>query len=293
MRVLSCIISEAQNEMTVKKYLRSILRISARAMIKQKYIENGILLNGEQCRVIDVLHTGDELKLILEYEESSFEPLDVPLDVLINNDDFFVVNKPLSMPVHPSPGHDKDSLLNAVTGYYKGKLRPLYRLDKDTTGILVLGKHRIAVSSTKISKEYYAIVEGKLEGKGEIDKPIRLTADSKIKREVGGSDTAITEYECIAYDGEHSLVKCKLVTGRTHQIRVHMAAVGNPLAGDDLYGGSKKHIDRQALHCKHAELENRALGFEKTIDVPFPEDMINAFPALLSENAKSEFNGGE
>ncbi len=288
MRKLTFTIAPEQDAMTLKAFLRGYLKLSARVVIKQKYTLEGLLINGKHARVIDILHAGDRLEIHLPEEKADYEPADLTLEVMFENEDFLIVNKPANMPVHPSSGHDRDSLLNAVAFYMeqKGerfKFRPLYRLDKDTSGIIVLAKHRIAASSSEISKEYFAVVEGKSTEKGSITVPIMLEEGSKIKRSIGGRANAETEFERIAFDGEHSLLRLKLKTGRTHQIRVHMAHLGHPVAGDDLYGGGREHIKRQALFCKKIELANSVLGMEKTFETEYPQDIINAFGDLIKK----------
>ena len=191
------------------------------------------------------------------------------------------------MPIHPSPGHDRDSLLNRVA-YYYGKtgqtpaFRPLYRLDRDTSGLVAVGKHRLAVSSAQQEKAYLAVCEGVLSGCGTVDVPIGLEVGSKIKRCCGteGAQPAVTHWRAIAQREGHTLLELRLETGRTHQIRVHMAFLGHPLAGDDLYGGSCTCIARQALHCGRLLLSSRALQVSRLFSAPFPGDLLQSFPWL-------------
>ena len=182
---------------------------------------------------------------------------------------------------------DRDSLLNRVAFHYQRTgqapaFRPLYRLDKDTSGILLVGKHRAAVSSAQVEKTYYAVCQGELSGDGTVEAPIALEPGSKIRRccrEDG--QPAVTHWQVLASQEGHTLLRLRLETGRTHQIRVHMAHLGHPLAGDDLYGGSRQRLCRQALHCGELSLVCKPLGAGLRLAAPFPEDMAAAFPWIL------------
>ena len=162
-----------------------------------------------------------------------------------------MVAKPPGMPVHPSPGHDRDSLLNRVAYYCQEKgqqyaFRPLYRLDRDTSGIVVVGKHRTAVSSAQVKKLYYGIVQGELDCQGTVTHPLPWNQGARSAAAVGkDGQVAVTHWEALASAEGHTLLRFQLETGRTHQIRVHMAYTGHPLAGDDLYGGSRQLLGRQ------------------------------------------------
>ena len=285
MRVLEYVIPPHCQGMAVKDFARRELCLSARMLTKQKQCENGILKNGVPCRTIDTLSAGDVLTFSLPEEERSYPAEPVPLFILWETEDYLAVDKPCGMPIHPSPGHNRDSLLNAVAYYYETTgqhhlFRPLYRLDKDTSGIVVLGKHRAAVSSAIAEKRYYAVCEGTLSGSGTVDIPIGLAPDSKILRICGSGERAVTHWTAAATEENHTLLGLKLDTGRTHQIRVHMAHLGHPLAGDDLYGGSREHLSRQALHCGWISLENPALSLSITLFSEFPSDFREAFPWL-------------
>ena len=285
MRVLEYVVPPHCHGMTVKEFIRRELGLSARVLTKQKQQANGILKNGVSCRTIDLLFSGDVLSLSLPEEENSYPAEPVPLSILWETEDYLAVEKPCGMPVHPSPGHDRDSLLNAVAYYYETTgqhhlFRPLYRLDRDTSGIVILGKHRAAVSSAIVEKRYYAVCEGILSGSGTVDIPIGLAPGSKILRTCGSGERAVTHWSAIAASENHTLLSLKLDTGRTHQIRAHMAYLGYPLAGDDLYGGSREQISRQALHCGWISLKNPALSLQITLFSEFPADLRKAFPWL-------------
>lgn len=286
MRKLRYTIPEDWDGSTVKGFAKGFLGLSTRALAGQKF-EGGVLVNGRPCHVTEELHQGDGLSFVLSEESMPYSPAELPLDVLYEDEDFLIINKAPGMPVHPSPGHDADSVLNAAAFYYRRRgqshrVRPLYRLDKDTSGALVLGKHRIAAGAGT-RKEYLAVCQGELPESGAVDVPIGLKEGSRIVRACGHGQPAVTRFRALGFEDGHSLVRLSLETGRTHQIRAHMAHIGHPLAGDDLYGGSLERIKRQALHCHMLELECRAVGMCRTIFAPVPGDMAGAFPGLLSQ----------
>lgn len=283
MRALKHIIPPGWEGSTVKGFARVCLGLSVRALAGQKF-EGGILVNGESCRVTRELRAGDELCIMVPEEPMCYPPSELPLDVLYEDEDFLILNKPPGMPVHPSPGHDSDSVLNAVSWYYRHtgqshRVRPLYRLDKDTSGALALAKHRIAAGAVT-EKEYLAVCEGELTGAGSISEPIGLQEGSKIIRACGEGQPALTRFRALGSRDGYTLLRLRLETGRTHQIRVHMSSFGGPLAGDDLYGGDRKRIKRQALHCVHLKVGCRAVGMDMEFAAPIPEDMRGAFPLL-------------
>lgn len=280
----------------VKEFVRRFLGLSSRVLVKQKHLTGGLLKNGVPCRSVDLLRQGDVLQLCLPEEREQYEAVEGPLSVLYEDADYLLVDKPPHMPIHPSPGHDRDSLLNRVAFYYRQTgqspaFRPLYRLDRDTSGIVAVGKHRIAVSAAQVEKIYYAVCQGELFGEGKIDLPIGLEPGSKIRRRCGeGGLPAVTHWRALACQEDCTLVACRLETGRTHQIRVHMAALGHPLAGDDLYGGSRGRISRQALHCGSLSLGCGPLGTALKGDSPFPADMMGAFPWIAGFSSNTLFN---
>ncbi|MGI6255379.1 MAG: RluA family pseudouridine synthase [Acutalibacter sp.] len=268
---------------TVKEFARRYLGLSARVLTRLKQ-GGGLLRNHIPCRTVDVLFAGDVLELCFPEESQEYQPVEGPLSILWEDENYLVLDKPPAMPVHPSPGHDRDSLLNRVAFYYQQTgqtpaFRPLYRLDRDTSGIVVVGKHRAAVSSAQVEKAYFAVVEGELTGSGKVDVPIGLEPGSKIRRQCRqDGQPAVTHWESLAWKEGHSLLRFRLETGRTHQIRVHMAYINHPLAGDDLYGGSREWISRQALHCRAVSLACVPLHADFTWNSPFPEDLLRAFP---------------
>ena len=233
-------------------------------MKKLKKIPNGILVNGLHQNVLYILKENDILELNIadnkEDENEFLEPVDLPLKIIFENDDITVINKPYNMPTHESINNRGNTLANALAFRYKHKpyvFRATNRLDKDTSGVVITAnnKYYSAILSNKIKdglieKTYIAVVEGRLEGNGKIEAPIARMGESIIKREIANNgEYALTEYSSLIANDDFSVIRVTPKTGRTHQIRVHMAHIGHPLAGDVMYGGSIDKITRQALHC--------------------------------------------
>lgn len=285
-------ISQDFNGKTVKDLLKHN-KISVAMTTKLKKKENGILLNGKRVFVTEKLSTGDILELLTESEDDCSEfiyPTEGTLDILYEDEDFLAVNKPPYLPVHPSKGHPYDSLANIVVYYYKQKnenftFRCVNRLDKDTSGVTLIAKNayahelmrRLSIEN-QIHKTYYAIIHGTPQPmEGKIDLPIYRPEEATIKRIVDPrGKKAITIYKTVKTNDEISLVKINLVTGRTHQIRVHFAHIGHPLAGDFLYGNENDGvISRQALHCGEIQFTHPVSEKNIILKAEFPEDMKN------------------
>ena len=251
---------------TLKEVLKAYYHISDRLLLKLKK-SNKILLNSNPTYLDKVLELNDSIEVYIDFEEdnSNIVPTKMNLNIIYEDDELLILNKPAGIPVHPSMDHFSDSLSNGVRYYFdsiglKKKIRPVNRLDKNTSGIVIFAKNEYIqeclvrqMKNGDFYKEYIAICEGKFKNlKGIINAPIARKENSIIERCVNESgDTAITEYEVLSYnkDKNYSVVKCVLKTGRTHQIRVHMKHIGHPILGDTLYGNSSDLIDRQALHA--------------------------------------------
>ena len=250
------------NEINIRQVLREHFGISNRLLLKLKRNKK-IYLNNSNNIYLDIpTKVNDLIRVNLDFEEnnSNIVPTKMNLNILYEDDSLLIIDKPPHMPVHPSLNHYENSLSNGVKYYFDSinmhrLIRPINRLDKDTSGIVMFAKNEYIQSRlTNYIKEYIAIVVGKLEGKGIIDKPIKRKADSIIERCVDeNGEKAITEYEVLKnfnINGEDlTEVKCLLHTGKTHQIRVHMASINHPILGDTLYGKESNLIDRQALHA--------------------------------------------
>ncbi len=239
----------------------------------QRLIDDGcVLLNGKQIKKNYKCAAGDEFAVSLpEPEDIELKPQDIPIDIVYEDRDVIVVNKPRGMVVHPAPGHYDGTLVNALMFHcgdslsgIGGEKRPgiVHRIDKDTSGLLIVAKNDFShlalsaqLSDRSLSRVYEAVVKGRLrEDSGTIDAPIgRHPADRKRMAVTDkNSRSAVTHWEVIARYNGYTHVRCRLETGRTHQIRVHMAHIGHPLLGDFTYGAPspEKGLEGQCLHAK-------------------------------------------
>lgn len=282
-RTLEFVIDCGQENMDVRTFVRRYLGFSARILTALKY-EGEMLKNGELVHSNAVLKAGDTLTLTLLETGEAYEKADLPFAVLYEDEDFLVLDKPYNMPVHPSPGHDRDSVLNAAAWYFQNTpdfvFRPLYRLDRDTTGALVLAKNKFA-ANVKLTKTYRAVCEGEAPESGCVNVPIGLKPGHKVERCAGIGDEAVTEFQTVKTSGGYSLVDFHLKTGRTHQIRVHMAHLGHPVAGDDLYGGHLDRTEHQMLCCHAVHILCPALDIDKTVETDFSAEQKACFPELF------------
>ena len=262
-RVLTYEITAEQEGTKIGDFLRTA-GYSRHVIIHLKKTENGILLNGEWAYVGQFLKEGDHLEIrIIEFESSEqIVPAELPLDIVYEDEDLLIINKPADMPIHPSINNYDNTLANALMWYYQQKgetfvYRCINRLDRDTTGLLIVAKNMLSggilsdmSKKREIHREYLAIAEGEVPQEGVIDAPIARKEESVIERCVDfeKGDRAVTHYWRLDYRNGYSLVRLKLETGRTHQIRVHMKYLGHPLTGDYLYNPDYRILDHQALH---------------------------------------------
>ena len=245
-------------------FLRSRCGVSSRLVGKLKKIENGILLDGERIRTIDKLKAGSILEINIPDEGEMPVPMSAPLEIIYEDGDVLVINKSPFTAMHPTHNHQGDTLANAVAAYLlekgePGSFRAVGRLDKGTSGVVVCALNRFAASKLngKIEKEYVALVQGNPGESGRIDVPIYRPDPMKTLRACSyelGKESAVTHWEKIKDGSGCSLIKLELETGRTHQIRVHMAYIGHPLAGDSYYGDFRPEYGHQLLHCGEARL---------------------------------------
>lgn len=244
------------------------------------------------------LREGDLLTVHIQEEKVSqkIPPVSIPLDIVYEDEDILVVNKPSGMPIHPSMNHYENTLGNAVAYYYaqQGKAfvyRCVNRLDRDTTGLTILAKHLVSGSilydemvARRICREYTAIVEGEdLPDEGCVDQPLGRKPGSAVERMVDPlhGERAVTHYRVIGRGGGLSMIRCRLETGRTHQIRVHMAYIGHPLIGDFLYNEANHQMGRQALHAGRLSFIQPMTGRELSFEVPLPPDMEAVYEKLI------------
>ena len=279
MRIINFEITEKDDKKPIRTFLREF-GVSASLLTKLKHTENGITKNGVFAKTIEELSTGDTLTIKIENSGSIARPMCIDIEIPYEDEDIIVLNKPPLLPVHESRNHIGDTLSNFVA-YHCGEnmaFRAVYRLDRDTSGLVLVAKNELSAAKLagKIKKDYYAVVDGTIENDGIVDAPIARCGNSIIKRKVDeNGETAITEYFPIKSNGNATLVKFNLKTGRTHQIRVHMEHIGHSLLGDKLYGGDCSVISRQALHCKDICFTHPITEKPMHITCDFPNDMKN------------------
>lgn len=261
-RTLKYIIDPSNADKNIKSFLVNGGRISLTCLKRIKFEDNGILLNGKRAFVNEILKVGDLLEINIEDKsESSVIPIDGCLNILYEDEDILAVDKPPYMPVHPSKGHIDDSLANIVAAYCSenGKVFPfrcVTRLDKNTSGVVIIAKNEISHDNLRrqfisgsIKKQYHALVHGQPPLCGTIEAAIIRPDSATIKREISENGAfAVTHYKTLHTENDISLVELTPETGRTHQIRVHMAYIGHPLCGDFLYGNENDGYKRQMLH---------------------------------------------
>lgn len=255
--------------------LLKAMGISRRVIISLKR-SGGLTRGGAVLRTIDAVHAGEEIILRLE-DESSCVAANPRLSaqVMYEDEDVVVYNKPPFMPVHPSQRHHDDTLANLFAAQFPGlPFRPINRLDRNTSGLCVCAKNQLAAAALagSLEKVYFAVTDSAPPG-DTINAPIGRLGTSVIERCVTPEGKpAVTHFRKIAGE-RRSLLRITLETGRTHQIRVHMAYVGSPLCGDDMYGGDCSGISRQALHCGEVSFSQPISGEHVTVTAPLPEDM--------------------
>ncbi len=280
MRRIDFIVEPSYDGFTAEKYLMSVKGISRRLITKMKY-SSGILIGENPARTIDILHKGDVLSVIMEDEKSLEENPFLNIPIIYDDDDIVVFNKPCGVPVHPSIRHYNDTLGNYFASVFKGiTFRPVNRLDKDTSGLCIVAKNPFSAAELQknVRKIYYAAVMGNIEGEGVINLPIAREEGSIIKRKVDeNGQEAITEYKAIKHKHGNTLLEIRLLTGRTHQIRVHFSHMGFALIGDELYGGDMRFMKRQALHCKTLEFTHPVTKEKTIIDSDLPDDISALF----------------
>lgn len=285
------------------KLLRNFLRergVSATLLAKLKRREGGILQNGTPVTVRAILRAGDTVTLGVEDKEGSdhVAPRDLPVEILLKTADFTVANKPANMPTHPSHGHHEDTLANALAFHLSmegAPFRPRFinRLDRNTTGVVLVANHALAAATLsramvvgEIKKSYLALVHGAIEAPIHLETGIRRREESIIIREVCACDEgelAVTDVMPLVAGEDFSLVRLTPHTGRTHQLRVHMAHLGHPLLGDDLYG-IEDDFPRHALHARALAFPAPQTGEHVRIFAPVPPDMMQRI-ALLGKEA--------
>ncbi len=288
-RTLIYSITESEASQTIEQFLKS-KDYSSQCIKELKKMPQSILIDGEWQYMKHLLQPGETLTVHVQEDASSekIPPVVLPLDIIYEDEDILVVNKPADMPIHPSLNNYYNSLANALAWYFEKQGKPfifrcINRLDRDTSGLTIIAKHMLSagilstmVAQRHIHREYLAIVQGEITPpQGTINAPIGRKGDSIIERMVDyeKGEHAITHYQRIKYINGHSLLSIHLETGRTHQIRVHMKHIGFPLIGDTLYNPNLQLIQRQALHSYRLQFTHPITGAPMEFTAPLPEDM--------------------
>ena len=297
------IINENEAGQRFDKYLGKLLREAPKSFFYKMLRKKNITLNGGRATGNEKLSTGDHVKLFLSDEtfgkfagvQETAARAHQKLDIVYEDEDVLVINKPSNMPTHPSMGNYENSLANGVMYYYKSKgeervFRAVNRLDKDTSGLMAVAKNSYIharlgeeIQKKELKRKYMCIVCGDVERDGTVDAPIRRADGSVINRIVApDGQRAVTHYRVVKRYGEYTLLEMELETGRTHQIRVHMAYIGHPLVGDWLYGTEDHNIaKRQMLHSCYLCFTHPITGQIMEFKDKMAEDM-RAFIEKLS-----------
>ena len=260
-----------------ERYLRRECGLSHRQISRLKQVEGGMTVNGQHLRSVDIIRPGDVIRLHLTDTPNIAPNPSLTVPVAFEDADVRFFDKPAGMPIHPSHGHREDTLGNAFAAMFPQEtFRPVNRLDANTSGLTAAARHAIAAAQLpgRIRKTYLAVVTGTPPDEGTVDAPLGRTEESIIVRCIRpDGQSAVTHFRTLRRGAKYSLVELNLETGRTHQIRVHMASLGCPLAGDSLYGGDMSDIPRHALHCCAADYTD-ARGQTHHIRSDLPEDML-------------------
>lgn len=290
MRILKLTASAEDNGKKVKQLMRGTMQISSSLLKSLKWRENAILLNGKSVTVAAIVHTGDELTVnIADNGESSPHicVVDFPLDILYEDDDLLIINKPAGIAVHSAALTEETVTIAGAVAHYLGDtpFHPVNRLDRGVTGVMVIAKNGymhqrcMAILHTDdFRREYRGICEGiPIPLQGTIDLSIGRDPGSVLKRCIDPYGLAShTEYEVLQSSADHSLLRLRPLTGRTHQLRLHLSAIGHPLVGDWLYGTeSRGLITRPALHSYELWLRHPLSEELLHITAPLPKDMQN------------------
>lgn len=264
-------------------FLKEYAGVSTRIIQTLRHTEKSVFLNGRESRVIDRIKSGDVVTFFLH--EKTQPPIlwETELNVIYEDEDLLIINKPSGISVHPTKNHPNGTLCNAVAAYLKKEendsfvARAVGRLDKVTSGVMVFAKNSFSASrlNGNLNKTYLALVHGKMEGEGTVDAPILRPDITKTLRAVGErGDRAVTHWRSVARLDDATLLEVKTETGRTHQIRVHLSHIGHSLVGDVMYNGRcTDNIKRAALHCNRVSIIHPITKEELTFTAELPEDM--------------------
>lgn len=292
MRTLTLSVTPAMDGRRVKSLLLRELSMSASLISRVKLRPQGIMLNGSRCRTVDIVRSGDVLCVQVgdDVQKSPFAPVPCSLSVVYEDEDILILDKAAGMACHGEGLSGEPSLGSALAAYWgcDAAFHPVNRLDKGTSGLMAVAKSgyvhelmRRALHTDALRREYLLVCSPPPKSSsGLIDLPIARERPDSPRRCISpsGSD-ARTEYELLDVRDELALLRARLLTGRTHQIRVHFSAIGSPLLGDALYGSASPLISRPALHSARLELAHPVSGRRLCFVSPLPADMAALFPA--------------
>lgn len=297
------IISEVEQELPFKELLKRRFHLSSRLLRKLKQADDLVRCNGRPVKLYEKGRAGDILTLDVPEETSGFDPEPIPIRVLYEDADILVIDKQPGLVVHPTKGHPAHTIANGLMYRMlergeRYKIRFVNRLDMDTSGVLLVGKHSHAqddfarqAGEGRVAKEYIALVKGlPAPTEGTIDLPVGKPVDEQVRRAViPEGDPSVTRYRTLETFGRaYALLALELLTGRTHQIRVHLSHIGHPVAGDHLYGGSDPFlIERQALHASRLSFDHPATGRRITVEAPLPDDIAAVLERLRKAGNKA------
>lgn len=283
-------VEERADGKLLREFLLEDQSISRRFLTDIKFKGGKLLLNNEAVTVRKQVEVGDEVTVIFPEETRSerMKPIPLPLHISYEDDHFLVIDKPPYLATIPSRNEPDRSLAQAVLYHYerngiRSAIHTVTRLDRNTSGLVLIAKHRYAHSllskqqiDYEVKRIYTAVVHGKIEiDRGTICKPIARKSDSIIERTVSrDGQRAITHFQVLHRCCDKTVVNVSLETGRTHQIRVHFASLGFPIVGDELYGGKQMEIERQALHSTELAFYHPFLKKEVTFHAPLPKDLL-------------------
>ncbi|MEL7657324.1 MAG: RluA family pseudouridine synthase, partial [Bacillota bacterium] len=292
------LIKENDKELPVKELLKRNFGFSSRLMTKLK-VHECVQLNGSPIKMYMKGNPGDRITVSLPKEKSDFEPENIPISVVYEDEDLLIINKQPGYVVHPTKGHPCHTMANGIMNYMLEnnkhfKIRFINRLDMDTSGLLAVAKNSHCqddmskqMSENGVTKKYVAIVKGIIaEEDGTVDLPIDKEQEDHVKRAVVEDGyPSVTHYKVLErFEKGYTLVELVLETGRTHQIRVHMSHIGHPIVGDVLYGeASVWLIERQALHARYLAFRHPVSNQFLELEAPLPDDML-----MLIERIKGE-----
>lgn len=295
-RLLGFTVSRERDGATLRDLLRRDYGFS-RTLMSRIRQDGYITINDDEAMMWNMVSTGDQVEIFLpESPSPGVVPEDIPIDVVYEDDDVLVLNKPPGLVVHPTKGHPRGTLANAVAYYWKQlglriTVRPVHRLDRDTSGLLLFAKNAYAdqhlseqLTTGRMKRRYWALTEGVIQpAEGTIELRIGIASDPDLREVSPRGQVAITRYRTLETWEHHCLVDIELLTGRTHQIRAHFSYLGHPLVGDGRYGASPTELlQRTGLHAKELSFYHPVKRERITLATELPQDLHRALEALRS-----------